>query len=107
MITGTYGEAALSRTRIYEWFNIFTEDSTADAIDQPRCGRPNTTSVKTDEIKVLLDSDRRLTLRDISLKVGLGTASVHSIIANELGMRKVCARWIPRLLTDEQKLQSY
>ncbi len=49
MITGTYGEAAMSRTRIYEWFNTFTEDATADANDQPRCGRSNTTLVKADE----------------------------------------------------------
>ena len=28
---------------------------------------------------------------------------MHQIVHEDLGMRKVCARWIPRLLTAEQK----
>lgn len=105
LIKTTYGDTAMSKTQVYDWFNKFKNDPTADAIDKPRSGRPNTTSGKAEEIRALLRGDRRLTVRDIALKVDLGTASVHSIIANELGMVKVCARWIPRILNDEQKQQ--
>lgn len=105
MIMNTYGKSSLKKSSIYEWYNIFKNDSKRDVADRQRSGRPNTTSVKTEEIRELLQSDRRLTVRDIAAKVGLNTFSVHSIVTKELGMSKVCARWIPRILTLEQKLQ--
>ena len=43
-----------------------------------------------------------LELREIS---SLSCETVHKIIHEELRMKKVCARWIPHLLTDEQKQQ--
>lgn len=105
MIQSTYGTAAMSRTRIYEWYNTFKDDPTCEPTDLPRTGRPSVKAGKAHEIEALLRSDRRLTVRDIALKTGLGSASVHDIIINELNMTKVCARWVPRLLTSQQKLQ--
>jgi hypothetical protein len=61
--------------------------------------------VKTEEIRELLQSDRRLTVRDIAAKVGLNTFSFHSIVSKQLSMPKVCACWILHILTLEQKLQ--
>ncbi len=47
--------------------------------------------------------DRRVTIREISECVGLNNFTVHQIIHNELDMRKLTARWVPRLLNEEQK----
>lgn len=86
--------AAMSRTRIYEWYNTFKDDPTREPTDLQRTGRPSVNG-----------SDRRLTVRDIALKTGLGSNSVHDIIIKELKTTKVCACWVPRLLTSQQKLQ--
>ena len=64
-----------------------------------------TTSGKADEIRELLQSERRLTISDIGLKVGLSTSTVHSIVTRDHSMSKVCTRWIPQILTLEQKHQ--
>ena len=92
MIQDTYGATALTRTRIYEWYNTFEKDPTRDAADRPRAGRPNIASGKAGEIATLYRADKRLTVRDIALKLALGTASVHDSITTQLNMSKVCAR---------------
>ena len=48
-------------------------------------------------------SDRRLTVRMIANELSMNSESVWTIITEELGMRKICAKMVPRLLTDEQK----
>lgn len=95
----------MSRTRIYEWYNTFKDDPTRQPTDLPRTGRPSVLSGNALEIEALLRSDRRLTVRDIALKTGLVSSSIHRIIRQELGMVKVCARWVPRVLSSQQKLQ--
>lgn len=36
-------------------------------------------------------------------KVGISLATVHFILKKHLKVRKISARWVPHLLTDEQK----
>ena len=54
-------------------------------------------------VKSLIEEDRRLTVSDISTKVGVSYGSVHSILRNQLKMSKVHARWVPRLLKNAEK----
>ena len=37
--------------------------------------------------------------------VGISQSRVHYILKNVLNVRKISARWVPRLLTDGQKKQ--
>jgi histone-lysine N-methyltransferase SETMAR len=55
-------------------------------------------------VQQLLESDRRLTVAEIAGEVGISYGSTFAIIPDKLGFRKVCARWVPCLLTSEQKL---
>ena len=48
-------------------------------------------------------SDRRLTLRMISSELSLNRFTVHQILTDDLYMRKVCAKMVPKNLTTEQK----
>ena len=45
--------------------------------------------------------DRRITVRDIAEQLDVSRGTVHNILTRQLKMNKVCARWVPRLLTDE------
>jgi len=44
-------------------------------------------------------SDRRLTLRMISNELNLNRFTVHQILRQDLDMRKVCAKMVPKKLT--------
>ena len=51
----------------------------------------------------MLISDRRSTTRHIGQILGISHTGVHIILRDDLKMTKVSARWVPRLLTPEQK----
>ncbi|XP_011251320.1 histone-lysine N-methyltransferase SETMAR-like [Camponotus floridanus] len=48
-------------------------------------------------------ADRRLKVREIVEATGISHGSVVSILSDHLGMRKLSARWMPRLLTIDNK----
>jgi len=48
-------------------------------------------------------SDRRLTLRMNSSELNLNRFTVHQILTQDLDMRKMCAKMVPKKLTTEQK----
>ena len=49
-------------------------------------------------------NDRRLTISHLANVISISRERVENILHNELGMSKVSARWVPRLLTSDQKL---
>ena len=51
--------------------------------------------------KMVLD-DRRLKVRELADMAGISKSVVHRILDENLDMRKLCARWVPRFLTMEQ-----
>ena len=51
----------------------------------------------------LVICDRRRDLRSIANEVGIRFRALQTILTDILGMSKVSARWVPRILTDHQK----
>jgi histone-lysine N-methyltransferase SETMAR len=47
--------------------------------------------------------DRRMKVREIAETIGISKERVGYILHEELDMKKLCARWVPRLLTADQK----
>ena len=106
MLRDVYGDSSMSRTRVFEWHKRFVEGR-EDVEDDPKSGRPCTSTTDTNIEKVwqLVCSDHRLTIRIIANKLGMDKETVRTILVDTLGMRKVCAKMVPRLLTEEQKAQ--
>ena len=75
--------------------------------DKPKSGRPctSTTDTNNEKVRQLVRSDRRLTIRVIASEVGMDRETVRTILVDTLDMRKVCAKMVPRLLTEELKTQ--
>ena len=78
-----------------------------DVEDDPKSGRPctSTTDTNIEKVQQLVCSDRRLTICVIANEVGMDKEMVRTILVHTVGMRKVCAKMVPRLLTEEQKAQ--
>ena len=53
----------------------------------------------------MVEQDARLSVKDIANCTGISDGSVQTILKKRLDLRKVCARWVPHLLTEEQKTQ--
>ena len=53
----------------------------------------------------MIEQDAGLSVKDIASCTGISEGCVQTILKKCLDLRKVCARWIPHLLTEEQKTQ--
>ena len=104
LLQEVYGDATMSRTRIFDWRKRFREGR-EDVEDDPKSGRPTTsrTNENVERVREKVRSDRRLTVRMIADELSMNSERVWRIITEDLGMRKVCAKMVPRLLNDGQK----
>lgn len=104
MLKEVYGEESLSRARVFEWYKRFREGR-EDVNDDERPGRPSTS--RTDEninkINEIVRKDRRLSIRMIAEMVNIDKETARQILHDNLNMRKVCAKMVPRLLSPDQK----
>lgn len=107
-LTAQFGEETLSRARVFAWHKHFVEGrERVENESHDRRPRTSITAGNIDSVRQLVEGDRRLTTSDIAIKVGISYGSTYSILSEELGYRKVCARWVPRLLTVDQKLNRF
>lgn len=100
-----YGDDAVDRSTVSRWAQrVSGENGHANIQDRGRSGRPQTAQSPAivQRINNLVMDDRRVTVKEMSLRVGIGEASVCRIL-KQLGLKKVCARWVPRMLTDDHK----
>ena len=105
MLVKAYIDAAMKRTTLHKWYSWY-KNGYEILMDEQRSGRPTSITLqKLQEIKELLDKDRRITVREVSQRVDCSVGTVHTIIHENLNMRRLCARWIPKMLSECQKAQ--
>jgi histone-lysine N-methyltransferase SETMAR len=56
-----------------------------------------------EQVHDMVLDDRRMKVREIGETIGISKERVGYILHEELDMKKLCARWVPRLLTANQK----
>ena len=99
-----YGNGALKYATFCKWVRHFN-DGPESIENNPRVGRP--VSVLTEKnvvtVKTLIEEDARYTIQEIEELSGIHSSSVLKILRERLGLHKICARWVPHLLTDKQK----
>jgi histone-lysine N-methyltransferase SETMAR len=105
LLNQAYGDVVLAQSNCFEWFKRFKNGRTSTEDDE-RVGRPPTavTAGNIEGVKCKIMEDRRLTIREISDDMNISFGSVQYILTKELAMTRVAAKFVPRLLTDEQKV---
>ena len=99
-----YGNGALKYTRVFKWVRRFN-DGWESIENDPRVGGPVSalTEKNVATVKTLIEEDARYTMQDIQELSGIHSSSVLKILRERLGLRKICAHWVPHLLIEEQK----
>jgi histone-lysine N-methyltransferase SETMAR len=102
-----FGDDTLGQTKSYDWFNRFKNGRTS-VDDDELSGRPSTSTTPENVAKVreVIREDRRRTIHDVCNIVGLSYGTCQRIWSEELNMRHIAAKFVPRLLTDDQKQHS-
>ncbi|XP_037782085.1 protein GVQW3-like [Penaeus monodon] len=97
LLQTAYGLTCMSRASEFRWHKMFKES----VRDDERCGKG--TEVRTPEllgkIRTVMDEDRRVTMETISEQFEVNVETTHKIIHDELNMRKISAKFVPRVLS--------
>jgi transposase len=98
-----YGDTALKKSAVYDWFSRF-KNGQEKLEDDQRSGRPSTsrTAEMIEKVRQLIQCDRRMTIVELEQEVGISHGSIHAILSDDLKMRHVSAKFVPRLLTTDQ-----
>ena len=101
---GIYGPQTISMRTVFRLVKAFKAGKFS-VEGNTRPGRPKTrvTKANTAAVKIVVDQDARFSVKDIASCTGISEGSVQTILKRRLDLRKVCARWVSHLLTEEQR----
>ena len=104
MLQTAFWPSCMNRESVFEWHKRFKE-SKESVRDDERCERSK--EVRTPEfigqIKNFMDKDYHVSIETISTQFDIVVGTVHTIIRKELKMQKICAKFVPRVLREDQK----
>jgi len=94
----------MKKTAVYKWVKRFSEGRES-VTDEERSGRPATSRTEENIAKVrqILHENPRLNFRSIAEQVNIDRETVRNILTEDVYMRKVCAKMVPKELTEERK----
>jgi hypothetical protein len=103
MLQQAFGETALSRSKTFEWYSRFKNGRTP-IDDDPHTGRSSAarTNKTVHLVNAVIRGNRHLTIREIADELSLSFGTCQAILMQDLGMRRVLAKLVPRLLTQDQ-----
>jgi hypothetical protein len=104
MLVLIYGDSAIKKTAVDKLVKRFSEGRES-VTDEERSGRPatNTTEENIAKIRQIVLEHRRLTVRSAAEQGNIDRKTVRKILTEDLDMRKVCAKMVPKELDEEQK----
>ena len=94
----------MNQASVFEWHKRFKERRDSLRVDE-RCGRSKEVNTPdlNGQIKNFMDKDGRVSIETISAQFDVSVRTVHTIIREELKMRKIFTKFIPRMLREDQK----
>uniref|UniRef100_A0A1B6DDI6 Mos1 transposase HTH domain-containing protein n=1 Tax=Clastoptera arizonana TaxID=38151 RepID=A0A1B6DDI6_9HEMI len=103
-LCAVYGPNIMSEDVVRQWVRFF-KDGRTNVHDEERSGRPSLVSDDLlNKVNEKLCENRRFTITELSGHFPQVSRSlIHEIVTEKLGYKKFCARWVPKLLTDDHK----
>jgi hypothetical protein len=103
MLQEAFGDA-MSQSKTFLWYKCFKDGQTS-VDDDEHSGRLSTSITLENIAKVgkAILADRRQIIHDVCEIVGLSYGTVQRILGDNLNVRQISVRSVPRLLRDKQK----
>jgi hypothetical protein len=104
MLHEAFGEHSLSQKVVFECRSRFNTGRVS-VEDDEHSGRPRTskTTENVKKIPELIHEDRRQTIHELADTVGISCRVCQEILTENLNMCRIIAKFVPRLLTNDQK----
>lgn len=99
-----YGDDCLSRANVFLWYKRFSEGRET-LEDDSREGRPISarTPEMIEKVREFVENDRNASLKMMEEALNISRETIRTILHEDLGKTKVCAKFVPHTLTDAQK----
>ena len=103
-IVQAWGSNAPSHHTVFNCFREFQRNEFT-VQETTRSGRPSTSVIEQtiDAVRKIIEDNPHSTYQQIEAILGINSMAINSIIHDYLNLRKVCGRWVPHTLTDNQK----
>ena len=96
ILQNAFGASYMNRASVFEWHKRFKEGRES-VRDNERSKEVNPPEL-IGQIKIFMYKDRRVSIETIRAQFGVSVGTVHTIICEELKMRKICPKFVPRML---------
>jgi len=106
MLKTAFGEQAMGRSQTFQWFSQFKAGRTS-IDDDEHSGRPvcSSTPEMIERVCQIIHEDRHHTIDEASMLVGISHGTCHKTLTEDLKMQRVTSKFMPRLLSVDQKQQ--
>ena len=113
LLQDMYGSSALKLRQIQRIYRLCAglcaDDAAAAAGDQRKVTGPRDRPARDERTVALIrdavSANPRATLEDLGAGAGANNATTWRILTDELGLKKLEARWVPKALTEEMKMR--
>jgi hypothetical protein len=106
MLREPFGEPSLSWTAVFEWHSRFKAGQVS--VEDDKCsGRPSTskTTENVEKIRELIHEDHCSVIHELTDTAGISYGVCQEILTENLNMHHIAVKFVPRLLTNDQKQQ--
>jgi histone-lysine N-methyltransferase SETMAR len=98
-----FGDKSLTKTAIYNILKKVKAGETTDDLRHLNAKKTKRTQDIIAAVAADVNADRRVKCMDLATAHGVSYGTMHNILHKELGLVKKSARWVPKLLSEDQK----
>jgi len=100
LVKKAYGNETLNRSNVFRWYSRFRDGrEPVEGDDRSGCPKSTRTEVNIVAVADLVKNDRRIASRMIAESLNIPKTVVLRILKEDLGKRKLCARFVPQSWT--------
>lgn len=105
LLKQVHGDDCLPQAQAYDWFSSFLDgrESIEDDLETNLPQSSTNCNNNIERVRQILSKDPNVTCRMLAEELGVCKDSIHVIFYESLNKRKVCSRFVPNSLTEEQK----
>lgn len=103
-LTKALGDKALPKSTVERWMAKFRKGEFD--VEEHRGGDRSDKDVKAERIEMVrncFDEERHWSLRSLASRLNIPKSTLAAIVKDDLKMKKVLGKWVPRQLTEEQR----
>ena len=96
LLKNVYGDDCISRIQVYTWFTRF-KNGRDDLNNDSRPGQPKASNRAelVEKVREIIAIDSNPTVRRLVEELNSSYCTIYTILTEDLGKRKVCARFVP------------